>query len=104
MDEPIFMLNALWFKKDGGLGKYMEYGAAIAPLFKAAGAEVKDNYSPEESLVGDWDPDVFFVVRYPSKAAFMTMVNSPEYAKVKHLREEALDNSFLVRCKPFEWV
>ena len=103
MDEPIFMLNALWFKKDGGLKKYMEYGAAIAPLFKAAGAEVKDNYSPEESLVGDWDPDAFFVVRYPNKAAFMTMVSSPEYAKVKHLREEALDNSLLVRCKPFEW-
>ena len=104
MNEPIFMLNALWFKKDGGREKYRQYGAAIAHLLKAAGAETKDSYSPEQSLVGEWNPDAFFVVRYPNKAAFETMVTSPEYAKVKHLRDEALDNSLLVRCKPFEWV
>jgi uncharacterized protein (DUF1330 family) len=103
MSEAIFMMNVLWFKKDGGLKKYMEYGAAVAPLLEAAGAEVKENYSPEESLIGDWDPDLFFVVRYPSKAAFESMVSSPEYAKIMHLREEALQNSLLVRCKHFEW-
>ena len=104
MGEPIFMLNVLWFKKDGGLQKYMEYGAAVAPLLEVAGAEVKDNYSPEESLIGDWDPDAFFVVRYPSKAAFESMISSPEYAEVMHLREEALENSLLIRCKPFSWA
>lgn len=102
MDESIFMLNALWFKKDGGRQKYMEYGAAIAPLLKAAGAQTKDRYSPLESLIGEWDPDAFFLVRYPSKAAFETMTTSSEYAKVKHLRDEALDKSLLIRCKPFD--
>lgn len=103
MSEAIFMMNVLWFKKDGGLKKYMEYGAAVAPLLEAAGAEIKENYSPEESLIGDWDPDLFFVVRYPSKAAFESMISSPEYAKIMHLREDALENSLLVRCKHFEW-
>lgn len=104
MHKPIFMLNALWFKKEGGRQKYMEYGAAIAHLLKAAGAETKDQYSPQQSLVGEWNPDAFFVVRYPSKAAFETMINSLEYAQVKHLRDEALDSSLLVRCTPFDWV
>lgn len=54
MSEPMFMLNVLWFKKEGGQQKYMEYGAAVAPLLEAAGAEVKSNYAPEESLIGDW--------------------------------------------------
>jgi uncharacterized protein (DUF1330 family) len=103
MSEAIFMMNVLWFKKDGGLKKYMEYGAAVAPLLEAAGAEIKENYSSEESLIGDWDPDLFFVVRYPSKAAFESMISSPEYAKIMHLREDALENSLLVRCKHFEW-
>jgi hypothetical protein len=31
------------------------------------------------------------------------MISSPEYAKIIHLREEALENSPLVRCKHFEW-
>lgn len=101
MSEAIFMMNALWFKKEGGQEKYKEYGAAIAPLLQAAGAEVKESYSTEESLIGEWNPDTFFVVRYPNKAAFESMVSSPEYAKIKHLREEALENSLLVRCKSF---
>ena len=104
MDETIYMLNALWFKKDGGREKYMEYGAAVGPLLEAAGAEFKDWYSPEAAIVGEWDPDVFFVVRYPSQAAFEAMFQSPAYAKIMHLREEALEKSLLIRCKAFDWT
>lgn len=104
MSEPIYMLNALWFKKDGGREKYLEYGAAVAPLIKIAGAEPLDGFQPEESLLGEWDPDVFFVVKYPSKEAFETMVNGTEYAKIAHLREEALEKSLLIRCKPMDMI
>ncbi|GAA5315146.1 MAG: hypothetical protein AseanaTS_03500 [Candidatus Pelagadaptatus aseana] len=103
MDEPIYMLNALWLKKDGGAEKYLEYGAAARPLLAKAGAEVQENYAPEQSLIGDFDPDVFFMVRYPSMDAFKTMIGSPEYQKILHLREEAIDNSLLIRCKPYDW-
>ena len=103
MNEPIYMLNALWFKPDGGKEKYLEYGAAARPLLKEAGAEVMDNYAPEKSLIGDWDPDVFFLVKYPSQEAFESMIGSPAYQKILHLREEAIDNSLLIRCKPFDW-
>lgn len=99
MSEPIYMLNALWFKPDGGKEKYLEYGAAAAPLTQQAGAELQDGlYTPEESLIGDWNPDLFFVVKYPSKEAFDNMINSPEYAKVAPLREAALEKSLLIRC------
>jgi uncharacterized protein (DUF1330 family) len=104
MDKPVYMLNVLWFKKEGGKEKYMEYGAAVAPLLEAAGASVNDNYAPEESLIGDWDPDLFFVVKYPSKAAFESMVGGPEYARIMHLREEALERSLLIRCREYEWI
>lgn len=103
MDEAIYMLNALWFKKDGGQEKYLEYGAAVRPLLAKAGAEIKDNYYPEASLIGDWDPDVFFLVRYPSQPAFENMIGSPEYQAIVHLREESIEKSLLIRCKPFDW-
>lgn len=103
MSESIYMLNALWFKEDGGKQKYLEYGAAARPLLQAAGAEVQSNYYPEAGLIGDWDPDVFFLVKYPSKEAFDTMANSPEYRAIVHLREAALEKSLLIRCRPFDW-
>jgi uncharacterized protein (DUF1330 family) len=103
MDEPIFMLNALWFKKQGGKEKYLEYAAAVAPLLETVGGEAGSNYGPEAALIGNWDPDVFFVVRYPSQAAFESMVRSSAYAEIRHLREDALENSLLIRCKSFDW-
>lgn len=102
MEEPIYMLNAIWFKEHGGREKYQEYGAAAYPLLKKAGAEGLPRFYPEEELVGQWDPDVFFVVKYPNKAAFESMISSPEYQKIKHLREDAIEKSLLIRCKPFE--
>ncbi len=103
MSDPIYMLNALWFKKDGGREKYQEYGEAAKPLLKEAGAEIQENYYPEKELIGNWDPDVFFMVKYPSKEAFHTMINSPAYQKILHLREEAIDNSLLIRCRAYDW-
>lgn len=101
MSTAIYMLNALWFKPEGGQEKYMEYGAAIAPLLQKYEAQVLENYQPEESLIGDWDPDLFFLVKYPSKQAFEAMISSHDYREIAHLREEALVKSLLVRCAPF---
>ncbi len=103
MDEPVYMLNALWFKAQGGKEKYQEYAAAAEPFLAEAGAKVCEKYTPDKQLIGEWNPDVFFVVRYPSKAAFAKMANSPEYEKILRLREEALEKSLLIRCKEFDW-
>ena len=98
------MLNVLWFKEHGGREKYAEYGAAVAPLLDAVGGQAGEMYKPEQALIGDWDPDAIFVVKYPSMEAFESMAGSPEYAEIMHLREEALDNSLLVRCSEFDWA
>lgn len=103
MEEPIYMLNALWLKSDGGRDKYLAYGEAMQPLLEKAGAEVMPNYAPEQAIIGDWDPDVFFFVKYPNQSAFETMISSDAYKNVMHLREEAIDKSLLIRCKPFDW-
>ncbi len=103
MSEPVYMLNALWFKEPGGREKYMEYGAAVAPLLEAAGAAVGEMYQSQQCLIGEWDPDALFVVKYPSQAAFEAMVSSEAYAQVMHLREESLVKSVLTRCSGFDW-
>lgn len=97
-DEKIYMLNALWFKKDGGAQKYAEYGAAAGPIVRALGGRPLEGYVPEASLIGEWQPDVFFVVEYPSWNAFLQLGQDENYKKIAHLRTEALENSLLIRC------
>jgi uncharacterized protein (DUF1330 family) len=98
-DEKIYMLNALWFVKDGGAEKYAEYGAAAAPFVSELGGRMLDGFAPDLSLIGEWDPDLFFIVEWPSWDAFMKLPENDGYKKIAHLREEALENSLLIRCK-----
>ena len=99
MAEKIYMLNVLWFKKDGGAEKYQEYSAAAAPLVQALGGRLVESYVPETALIGEWDPDLFFVVEWPDWDAFLRLAQSEDYQRIAHLREEALEKSLLVRCR-----
>ncbi|MEX2206436.1 MAG: DUF1330 domain-containing protein [Myxococcota bacterium] len=98
-DDRIFMLNALWFRKDGGAEKYAEYGRAAAPFVSALGGRMVTAYQPDMALIGDWKPDLLFFVEWPSWEAFSRLPNDPGYKKVAHLREEALERSLLIRCR-----
>lgn len=98
-DERVYMLNALWFRKDGGAEKYAEYAAAAAPVVARLGGTFVDGYAPDLALIGEFDPDVLFFVEWPSWAAFTSIGSDPEYLAIAHLREEALDRSLLIRCR-----
>jgi len=93
------MLNALWFKKDGGARKYGEYAAAAGPFVAEVGGELVESYAPNFAVIGEWDPDLFFVVEYPNWEAFTKLRQNAGYLKIVHLREEALDKSLLIRCR-----
>lgn len=98
-DDRIYMLNALWFRKEGGAEKYAEYAAAAAPVVARLGGTFVDGYAPDLALIGEFDPDVLFFVAWPSWAAFTAIGSDPEYLAIAHLREEALERSLLIRCR-----
>lgn len=88
------MCNALWFRPDGGLERYLEYGAAVQPVLAEAGAEILVPFLPvARSLEGSFDPDLVGFVRYPSVEAFQAMVRSDAYAGPAAIRSEAVDRS-----------
>jgi uncharacterized protein (DUF1330 family) len=58
-----------------------------------------DSYIPEQALIGEWDPDLFFIVEWPNWEAFLQLPQDPAYKEISHLPEEALTNSLLIRCK-----
>jgi uncharacterized protein (DUF1330 family) len=95
----ICMLNALWFKPDGGAQRYAEYGEAVAPLLEGVGAEMLLPPLPVlQTLEGDFDPDLILLVRYPSEDAFNNMWRTDAYSKIAHLRTEAITKAVLTRC------
>jgi uncharacterized protein (DUF1330 family) len=99
-DGKIYMLNALWFKPDGGARKYREYLKAADPYLEAVGGKLHTAlYTPQKAVIGELDADLVFFVEYPSVEAFDKMANDPGYLKNAYpLREEAIFNSLLIRC------
>lgn len=95
-DGPVVMLNLLALKPDGGLEKYMEYGAAVTPILEEIGGRPLYSARCSRALIGgDRVWDLVLLVEYPSRAAFLGMIGSPEYQEIAHLRTEAITASEL---------
>lgn len=99
--QPVYMLNALWFRPEGGAELYQTYLAEAQRVIRelGIGARMLEAYVPEEMLIGDWDPDLLFVVEYPDRDAFERLVTSEQYQPVRALRERAIEKSLLIRCR-----
>lgn len=107
-DAPIVMLNLLRFRDqadygDGSTGvtgkkAYARYSKGVLPLlFEVGGLPLwmgRGRYpfiAPEGE---SWDE--VLLVHYPSRAAFVRMVNSPAYREVMKHRTAALADSRLI--------
>ncbi|HWB70262.1 MAG TPA: DUF1330 domain-containing protein [Solirubrobacterales bacterium] len=92
LDEgPVTMLNLLAFKPAGGRERYLQYGEAVLPLLERAGARVVFQGEAAPALLGDGGPwDLVLLVEYPTRRAFLEMIQSPDYQAIAHLRTEAL--------------
>ncbi len=51
--KPVVMLNLLAFKPEGGEQRYLEYGAAVAPLLEQAGGRIVWAGAPAPALLGE---------------------------------------------------
>ena len=92
------MLNALWFKPDGGDAQYRKYLRAALPLIKQVGGRKLKSFVTDRAVIGEFDADLVFFIEYPNWDAFKEFANGPEYHKIAFLRENALEKSILIRC------
>ena len=102
---PVVMVNLVRFKQhaaDGngtGWDAYLRYSAQTMPLITARGGTVlwagkADGVAFGSEEAGRWDYVV--LVRYPSRGAFLDMMNSPDYAKANVHRENAVDDHVII--------
>jgi uncharacterized protein (DUF1330 family) len=98
--EPFVMLNLLKFKKEGGREAYFRYIRESGPFVEAVGAKVVYFGKPKELLQGSEDWDLLMLVSYPSRKAFLSMANNPEYLKVHEFRAEGVERAVLYATDP----
>ena len=102
---PVVMVNLVRFREhslDGngsGWDAYSRYSRADIPLLKRVGGTILWAGNVEGAAVGDlgdgrWDWVV--VVWYPSRAAFLAMMTSPEYAIANVDRENAIEDHVIL--------
>jgi uncharacterized protein (DUF1330 family) len=98
-DTPVVMVNLLKFKAQGGLESYLRYGREVAPHLERVGATVRYAGTAPAVVIGDGERpwwDAILIVEYPTPAAFIDMVTSPDYAKVHEHRAAALERGGLI--------
>lgn len=93
---PVVMVNLLRLRDRDA---YRRYSELAMPLIKARGGTVIWAGNGEAVAFGDpatdcWDYVV--LVRYPSRAAFVDMVGSPEYVAANVHREQAVERHVIV--------
>jgi uncharacterized protein (DUF1330 family) len=93
---PVVMVNMLRLRDRAA---YRRYSELAMPLIKARGGTVLWAGNGEAVAFGDaqgdrWDYVV--LVRYPSRAAFLDMVHSSEYAAANVQREQAVDKHVIL--------
>jgi uncharacterized protein (DUF1330 family) len=114
-DGLFVMVNLLKFKEcadypDGsdpelsGREAYARYGAGVQACLAAVGGKALYAGAVTELMLGEVDElwDMVALAQYPSRAAMMTMVQSPEYQAIEKHRIAGLAGQLNIRTKPLQ--
>jgi uncharacterized protein (DUF1330 family) len=107
-DAPVVMLNLMRFREkslDGngsGWDAYLRYSRLTITLIKARGDTIIWAGDAEAVALGVPDKhrwDYVALVRYPSRAAFLAMMQSPDYAVANVERENGCADHAIVAIR-----
>ena len=107
-DAPVVMLNLMRFREkslDGngsGWDAYLRYSRLTITLIKAQGGTIIWTGDAEAVALGVPDKhrwDYVALVRYPSRAAFLAMMQSPDYAVANVERENGCADHAIVAIR-----
>lgn len=99
-ESPFVMLNLLKFKSDDGFDTYKNYLANASGIVSEVGARVIYMGKPNEMLQGQETWDFIMLVEYPSRKAFMEMINNPAYQEIHKDRMSSTERAVLYVTEP----
>ena len=103
---PVVMLNILKFKdftttNETGQEVYARYFKNVAPFVKDEEAKLIWKGNVHTNLIGNLEnqPQLIFLVEYPSIDYFFSMISNPAYQKIAADRSIALEYGGLIACQ-----
>jgi uncharacterized protein (DUF1330 family) len=106
-NTPLVMVNIIKFKdktengKETGQEAYARYFKNVQPFVSKSNAKLIWKGIVSSTVVGDSidEPNMIFLVEYPSVDHFLEMVSNPDYQKVATDRTIALEYGGLIACQ-----
>ena len=111
-DGPMCMVNLLKFREkaeyaDGsepelsGRDAFLRYGAGVQACIAAVGGRARFSGFVTDLMLGEVEElwDMVAIAEYPSRAAMMKMVQSPEYQAITKHRDAGLAGQLNIRTK-----
>ncbi len=104
-EKPVVLLNLLKFRNktetgESGEARYQRYVSRAKPLVEQVGGRVLWQGRAEQYLIGGeadrWDK--VLLVAYPSRSAFMQLMEMPDFRSIQADRLAALERSALIAC------
>lgn len=102
-EGPVVMLNLLKFRGAEGRASYARYTKEAGKFVEGVGGKVLYLGKPGELLNGEEQWDLLMLVQYPSRGAFLSMANNPEYLKTHRFREEGVERAVLYATDPIKF-
>jgi len=109
-DTPVVMVNILKFKaktengNETGQEAYTRYYKNVQVFIGKAKAKLIWKGVVATTVIGDSgdQPDMIFLVEYPSVKHFLGVITSTEYQKIANDRTIALEYGGLIACQTIE--
>jgi len=109
-DTPVVMVNILKFKtktengNENGQEAYTRYYTNTQAFIGKAKAKLIWKGAVATTVIGDSNdqPDMIFLVEYPSTNHFLGVITSLEYQKIANDRTIALEYGGLIACQTIE--
>lgn len=98
-EGPVVMVNLLKFKP-GGAADYVEYTKVAGPAVQRAGGKVLYLGKANELLNGTEEWDYVLLIQQPSRAAFLRMIQDPDFIKAHEYRARACERAVLYATDP----
>ena len=102
-ENSVVMINLLKFKKNAengepGIASYFRYMQNAAPFLAKVGGKLLWHGVTDQYIIAGQDDrwDRVLLVEYPSRAAFLQMINMPEFQAIQHDRIAALEDTVLI--------
>lgn len=97
--QPVVFVNLLDFGSPEAQARYLtEYAGPVVELISARGGSLVWAGAIEQQLVGnaggEWDYAAF--VRWPSRAAFVSAIESDDYRKLRDVRQQTLRSTSIM--------